>query len=201
MTTINALTLDTAAQDQLFLQAHTADSFSGEEVPDSTLRAIHELVKYGPTSFNQQPLRIVLIRSREARERLVSHMFEPNKEKTLKAPVTAILAADYEFHEELPRLVPHFPDAKDTIFAAREFREASAEFNAALQVAYFIVGVRAAGLAAGPMTGYDATGINRDFFPKGDHTVLTVLTLGFPQEDSYHPRLPRLGYDEIVSTV
>jgi 3-hydroxypropanoate dehydrogenase len=128
-------------------------------------------------------------------------MFELNKEKTLGAPLTAILAADCEFHEHLPRLVPHLPDAKDTIFGAREMREASAQFNAALQTAYFIVGVRAAGLAAGPMTGYDAAGLNKEFFPGGDHKALTVINMGFPREDSYHPRLPRLGYDEIVSTV
>ncbi|MFG2745087.1 malonic semialdehyde reductase [Streptomyces chartreusis] len=201
MTAPTPLILDSAAQDQLFRKAHTAGTFSGQEVPESTVRAIYDLVKYGPTSFNQQPLRIVLVRSRDARERLVSHMFELNKEKTLGAPLTAILAADCEFHEHLPRLVPHLPDAKDTIFGAREMREASAQFNAALQTAYFIVGVRAAGLAAGPMTGYDAAGLNKEFFPGGDHKALTVINMGFPREDSYHPRLPRLGYDEIVSTV
>jgi 3-hydroxypropanoate dehydrogenase len=117
------------------------------------------------------------------------------------APLVAILAADNEFHEELPTQFPAFPQAKDLFFAERAAREQSAAFNAALQVGYFIVGVRAAVLAAGPMTGYDAEGINKEFFGDGDHTVLAVVNIGKPGENAWYPRSPRLAYDEVVTTV
>jgi 3-hydroxypropanoate dehydrogenase len=196
-----SLDLDPAAQRLLFRDARTANSFTDEPVTDEQVRAIYDLVKYGPTSMNQQPLRVVLVRSDEARERLVGHMAEGNRAKTASAPLVAILAADYEFHRELPSQFPHFPQAKDVFFAERSVREKSAWLNAALQVGYFIVGVRAAGLAAGPMTGFDAEGINKEFFRDGEHGVLAVLNIGKPGENAWLPRLPRLGYDEVFTTV
>ncbi|MFG2696957.1 malonic semialdehyde reductase [Kitasatospora sp. NPDC048407] len=195
------LALDAAAQDLLFREARTANTFSDEPVSDEQIQAIYELVKFGPTAFNQQPLRIVLVRSEEGRARLVQHMAEGNQAKTAGAPLVAILAADNEFHEELPSQLPHFPQAKDMFFSERPVREASAALNGALQAAYFIIGVRAAGLAAGPMTGYDAEGINKEFFGEGDHSVLAVVNIGKPGEDAWFPRSPRLAYDEVVTTV
>ncbi len=196
-----SLAIDAATQDLLFREAHTAHAFTAEPVTDEQVRAVYDLVKYAPTAFNQQPLRVVLVRSPEARERLVRHMSEGNQAKTLAAPLTAVLAADNEFHEELPRLVPHFPQAKDAFFAQRPVREQSARFNALLQMGYFIVGLRAAGLAAGPMTGFDAAGIDKEFFADGEHSVLAVVNIGRPAEDAYRPRAPRLEYDEVVTTV
>jgi 3-hydroxypropanoate dehydrogenase len=195
------LALEAAAQDLLFREARTANTFTDEQVTDEQVRAIYDLVKYAPTAFNQSPLRIVLVRSPQGRERLVRHMAEGNQAKTAAAPLVAILAADHEFHEELPRLFPHFPQAKDLFFSERPVREQSGSFNAALQVAYFIIGVRAAGLAGGPMTGYDADGINKEFFPEGDHSVLTVVNIGKPGENAWLPRSPRLEYDEVVTTI
>ena len=196
-----SLAIDAATQDLLFREAHTAHAFTAEPVTDEQVRAVYDLVKYAPTAFNQQPLRVVLVRSPEARERLVRHMSEGNQAKTLAAPLTAVLAADNEFHEELPRLVPHFPQAKDAFFAQRPVREQSARFNALLQMGYFIVGLRAAGLAAGPMTGFDAAGIDKEIFADGEHSVLAVVNIGRPAEDAYRPRAPRLEYDEVVTTV
>ncbi|GAA2104595.1 malonic semialdehyde reductase [Kitasatospora saccharophila] len=195
------LALDAAAQDLLFREARTANTFSDEPVSDEQVQAIYDLVKFGPTAFNQQPLRIVLVRSEEGRARLVQHMADGNKAKTSGAPLVAILAADNEFHEELPTQLPHFPQAKDMFFSERPVREASATLNGALQAAYFIIGVRAAGLAAGPMTGYDAEGINKEFFGNGEHSVLAVVNIGKPGEDAWFPRSPRLAYDEVVTTV
>ncbi|WP_033218019.1 malonic semialdehyde reductase [Kitasatospora phosalacinea] len=195
------LALDAAAQDLLFREARTANTFSDEPVSDEQVQAIYDLVKYGPTAFNQQPLRIVLVRSEEGRARLVQHMADGNKAKTSAAPLVAILAADNEFHEELPSQLPHFPQAKDMFFSERSVREASATLNGALQAAYFIVGVRAAGLAAGPMTGYDADGINKEFFADGEHSVLAVVNIGKPGEDAWFPRSPRLSYEQVVTTV
>ncbi|MEY9936092.1 malonic semialdehyde reductase [Streptacidiphilus sp. MAP5-3] len=199
--TADALVLDSAAQDLLFREGRTANTFSDEPVTDEQVQAIYDLVKYGPTSMNMQPLRVVLVRSAEARERLVSHMMDGNKEKTAGAPLVAILATDHEFHEEMPTQFPHFPQAKDTVFAERPVREAAGSFNASLQVGYFIIGVRAAGLAAGPMTGFDAEAINKEFFTDGEHSVLAVVNIGKPGENAWFPRSPRLSYDEVVTTV
>ncbi|MDX3118545.1 MULTISPECIES: malonic semialdehyde reductase [Streptomyces] len=196
-----SLSLDPAAQDLLFRQARTANTFTEEPVTDEQVQAIYDLVKYAPTSLNQQPLRIVLVRSGEARRRLVQHLAEGNNTKAEKAPLVAILAADNEFHEELPEQLPHFPQAKDMMFSDRSVREESAKFNAALQVGYFILGVRAAGLAAGPMTGFDADGINKEFFADGEHSVLAVVNMGKPGENAWFDRSPRLAYDQVVTTV
>ncbi len=194
------LTLSAEAQDLLFREARTANSFTGEPVSDEQMQAIYDLMKYAPTAMNASPLRIVLVRSPEARERLVAHMSDRNQPKTAAAPLVAILAADLDFHEHLGKLVPHRPGAKDA-FADDAKRAASARFNATLQAGYFILAVRAAGLAAGPMTGYDAAGINAEFFGDGRHSVLAVVNIGKPGEDAWFARAPRLDYDEAVSSV
>ncbi|WP_405489358.1 malonic semialdehyde reductase [Streptomyces sp. NBC_00096] len=195
-----SLVLDAAAQDLLFREARTANTFSDEPVTEEQIQAIYDLVKFGPTAFNQTPLRITLVRSPEARERLVKHMAEGNRPKTATAPLVAILSADNEFHEELPQLLPHFPQAKDVFFAERPVREQSALVNATLQAAYFIVGIRAAGLAAGPMTGLDFAGVQKEFLD-GDHTPLMVINIGKPGEEAWFPRSPRLEFDQVITTV
>lgn len=195
-----SLVLDAAAQDLLFREARTANSFSDEPVTEEQVQAIYDLVKFGPTAFNQSPLRITLVRSPEARERLVKHMAEGNQAKTAAAPLVAILSADNEFHDELPQLLPHFPQAKDAFFSERPVREGSALLNGALQAAYFIVGVRAAGLAAGPMTGVDFAGVQKEFLD-ADHTPLMVVNIGKPGENAWFPRSPRLDFDQVVTTV
>ncbi|TCP41645.1 3-hydroxypropanoate dehydrogenase [Tamaricihabitans halophyticus] len=195
----DSLTLSEDAQDLLFRTARTANTFSTEPVSDEQLRAIYELVKWAPTSMNNQPLRMALIRSAEGRQRLLPHMAEGNRAKTESAPVSVILAADTEFHETLPRVFPHAPGAKD-LFADAGGRAATARLNASLQVGYFIMGVRAAGLAAGPMTGFDAAGVDREFFPDGAWQSLVVVNIGKPGENPWLERLPRLDYNEVVST-
>ncbi|MFE2034512.1 malonic semialdehyde reductase [Streptomyces scopuliridis] len=195
-----SLALDPAAQNLLFREARTANTFSDEPVTEEQVQAIYDLVKYGPTAFNQSPLRVVLVRSAEARERLVPLMAEGNQAKTATAPLVAILAADNEFHEELPRLFPAFPQAKDAFFSERPAREQAASLNASLQAGYFIVGVRAAGLAAGPMTGFDAAGVQKEFLD-GDHTPLVIINIGKPGENAWYPRSPRLSFDEAITTV
>ncbi|MEV5145009.1 malonic semialdehyde reductase [Streptomyces sp. NPDC052727] len=195
-----SLVLDPAAQDLLFREARTANTFTDEPVTEEQVQAIYDLVKYGPTAFNQTPLRVTLVRSAEARERLVKHMAEGNQAKTATAPLVAILSADNEFHEELPALFPAFPQAKDVFFAERAAREGSATLNAALQAAYFIIGVRAAGLAAGPMTGFDPEGVRKEFLDD-DHTPLIIVNIGKPGPDAWYPRSPRLAYEDVVTTV
>ncbi|THA79833.1 malonic semialdehyde reductase [Streptomyces sp. A0592] len=196
-----SLVLDPAAQDLLFREARTANAFSEEPVTEEQVQAIYDLVKFGPTAFNQTPLRITLVRSPEARERLVKHMATGNDAKTATAPLVAILSADNEFHEELPQLFPHFPAAKDAFFSERPVREQSALLNSALQAAYFIIGIRAAGLAAGPMTGADFGGIQKEFLD-ADHTPIMVINIGRPAaEGAWFDRSPRLAFDEVITTV
>lgn len=195
-----ALTLDSAAQDLLFREARSANAFTDEPVTDEQLRAIYDLVKWAPTSMNNQPLRIVVVRSEEAKARLLPHLAEGNRAKTAAAPAVALLAADVDFHDELPRLFPHFPGARD-LFADEAARAGVAELNASLQVGYTILGIRAAGLAAGPMTGFDAEAISGEFFPDGRHRVLVAINIGKPAENAWFDRLPRLDYDDVVTTL
>lgn len=196
----SALSIAPEAADQLFRQASTAYRFSAEPVTDEQMRTVHELAKWGPTAMNSQPLRMVLVRSGEARDRLVEHMAGGNKDWTAAAPLVALLAADTDFHDELDRVFPVVPGARAK-FGDEQARMAAAHTNAVLQAGYWIVAVRAAGLVAGPMGGFDADAVSREFFPDGRHRVFLVVNLGHPCEESYRPRQPRLDYDEVVTTV
>jgi 3-hydroxypropanoate dehydrogenase len=189
------------AQNLLFREARTANSFTDEPVSDEQIRAIYDLVKWAPTSYNQQPLRVVLVRTPEARERLVPLMQDSNQEKTRNAPLTAILAADLQFHEHLPSQFPVFPQAKDVFFSDPAVREESARLNATLQIAYFLLGVRAAGLAAGPMSGFDPAAVDREFFPDGTARSLVVMNIGRPGPNAWWDRLPRLEPAQVFTTV
>jgi 3-hydroxypropanoate dehydrogenase len=191
--------LSADAQDLLFREARTANSFTDVPVTDEQVAAIYDLVKYGPTAMNAQPLRLLLVRD-EGRDRLLKHMSDGNRDKTASAPLVAVLAADVDFHENLERTFPHFPGAKDA-FNDNETREAQARFNAALQAGYFLIGVRAAGLAAGPMGGFDARGIDEEFFAGTEWRSFMVVNIGHPAEDAWFDRLPRLELDEVVRTV
>ena len=194
------LELSKDAQDLLFRAARTANTFTDEPVTDEQVRAIHDLVKWAPTSMNTQPMRVTLVRSEQARERLVRHMAPGNRGKTAAAPLVAVVTADREFHETLPEVFPHAPNAKDG-FADPAGRERFATFNAAIQLGYLVLGIRAAGLAAGPMTGFDAAGLERELFPAGDRAVVAVVNIGRPAADAWYPRGPRLPYERVVDEV
>jgi nitroreductase len=199
MTTATApLVLDDTAQDLLFRAARTANRFTDEPVTDEQVQAIYDLVQYGPTAMNAQPLRVVLLRSDAAKARLLPHLSEGNRAKTAAAPLVAVLAYDVDFHENLPTVFPHFPGARDA-FADEAGRHKPARDNAHLQAGYFILGVRAAGLAAGPMGGYDATGLDAELFPDGRRRSIMVVNIGRPGPDAWFDRLPRLAYDEVVT--
>lgn len=192
------LELTPDAQDLLFREARTANAFADEPVTDEQVAAIYDLVKYAPTAMNTQPLRIVLVRDGEPRERLLKHMADGNRDKTASAPLVAVLAADTDFHEHLPHTFPHFPGARDLFAGDAASREQAARFNATLQVGYFLLGVRAAGLAAGPMNGFDPEGLDREFFEGTSLKSLVVVNIGKPGENAWLDRLPRLEYDEVV---
>ena len=193
----NHVLLSESAQDLLFREARTANTFTSEPVSDEQIEAIYDLVKWAPTSFNQQPLRVALVRSEEAKSRLVPLMWDTNQGKTAAAPLVAVLAADLNFHENLPEQFPVFPQAKDVFFAEPGARTESALLNATLQIGYLILGIRAVGLAAGPMVGFHADKVGQEFFPSGRHHALVVVNIGKPGKDAWYDRLPRLDYDSV----
>ncbi|WP_017603533.1 malonic semialdehyde reductase [Nocardiopsis alkaliphila] len=199
----DTLALSKDAQDLLFRSARTANTFTDEPVTEEQLRAIYELVKFGPTAMNNQPLRVTVVRSPQARERLVQHMAGANGPKTSTAPLALILTADSDFHEYFPTTFPIAPDAREN-FAGMplEARESMAMQNAFLQVAYLIIGVRAAGLAAGPMTGFDAEGIRKEFFGEdSSRKPIVVMNVGKPGPDAWFDRLPRLEYEQAITEI
>ena len=197
---MNAIPLSHEAQELLFLEARSANTFTDEPVTDGQLHAIWDLMKWAPTSGNINPLRILFLRSPEARERMVQHMSEGNQGKTRSAPMAALLAADRDFHEFVPQL---FPDRADQVdwYATYEGRGEMATFNATLQAAYFIIAVRAVGLAAGPMSGFDYPAMDAEFFPDGRHSSVLAVNLGRPGPDAWFPRLPRLDFAQAVTVL
>jgi len=197
---VEPLALSDAAADLLFREARTANSFTDEQVTEEQLAAIYDLTKWGPTALNSTPLRVVLVRTDEARARLLPHIAEFNRAKTAAAPLVAILAADTEFTEHLSTLAPHLADPK-AMFADDSSREQTARFNATLQIGYFLIGIRAAGLAAGPMGGFDAAGLDAEFFADGRLRSLVVVNIGHAGLDAFRPRGARLPFDQAVTTV
>lgn len=203
--TDNRLVLADDVQALLFRDARTANAFTDAPVSDEQMRAVYDLVRWGPSAANGQPLRILLVRSDEARERLLPLMSEGNRSKTSAAPLVAVLAYDTRFHEHLPRVMPHNPAMKGWFEGSPEkdaAREATAHESAAIQAGYFIVGVRAAGLAAGPMGGFDRAGVDAAFFPGGRLRSFVVVNIGTPAEQgAWFGRSPRLDYEDVVQTV
>ncbi|WP_086852711.1 malonic semialdehyde reductase, partial [Amycolatopsis kentuckyensis] len=137
-----ALQVPADVQNLLFREARTANSFSSEPVTEEQVRAIYDLVKWAPTSMNTQPLRALVLRTAEAKARLLPHMAPGNRDKTEAAPLTVVLAADVDFHENIPQVFPHAPQVKDN-FADEQGRVEFSKLNSLLQVGYFIIGVRA----------------------------------------------------------
>ncbi|MEI6649192.1 MAG: malonic semialdehyde reductase [Actinomycetes bacterium] len=197
----NLIALDPEAQALLFREARTANAFTSDPVSEEQVKALYELVKWAPTALNAQPMRIVLVRSPEARARLINHMGPSNKVKTASAPLVAVLAADTDFHNHLPKIFPHFSGAKDMFKDDYAKRLGLATNNAWLQMGYFILGVRALGLAAGPMTGIDTAGIDADLLAGTSLKSIAVVNIGHPAPEAWFNRSPRLDYDEAVTTL
>lgn len=189
--------LDEAGRAALFTDARTANTFAATPVTDAELTEIWELAKWAPTAVNTQPLRVLYVRS-DGRERLVRHMADGNKVKTASAPAVAVLALDTQFHEHLPTVLPFRPELRDVFAANEPMRTDTATFNAALQAGYFLLAVRALGLAAGPMGGFDKAGLDADFFPEGRFRSILVVNIGHPGIDPWFPRLPRLDDADVI---
>lgn len=194
--------LDAATADLLFREARTAGTFTADEVTDVQLQAAYDLAKWGPTAMNVTPLRMLVVRTPEARARLAAHMNEGNRQRVLDAPVTLLLAAYTRFHQHLPLLAPHRAEMVDTFEAMPQMREQMARNNAWLQAGYLIVALRAAGLAAGPMGGMDAAAIDEDLLAGTGWASLFVVNVGQADGAQYpFPRAARLDWDQATRTV
>jgi 3-hydroxypropanoate dehydrogenase len=186
-----------ADADLLFREARTARAFTDAPVTEDQVRALYELVKFGPSSMNIQPLRIVLARSEAARATVIGHLAEANRPKSESAPLIAVLAADPDFHTKLDGVLPEATIARfDSMDAAR--RTDYAVNQAWLQTGYFVVGVRALGLAAGPIGGYDAEGIDRDLLGGTGLKSILVMNIGTPADTNLRERGARLDYETAV---
>jgi 3-hydroxypropanoate dehydrogenase len=186
---------DEKALDLILRQAHSHNVFTDRPVSEETLRELHELMKWGPTSANSQPMRVVFVRSSEARERLRPALSEANRDKTMKAPVTAIIAYDTRFFEHLPRVF-HNPDAINWFKDKPALAETTAFRNGTLQAGYFILAARGLGLDCGPMSGFDNASVDQAFFPDGRFKSNFLVNLGYGDRSKLFPRNPRLTFEE-----
>ncbi len=181
--------------DSLFTDARSHNRFEPEPVADSTLHQLYELMKWGPTSANCSPARLVFVRSAAAKDKLLACMSAGNVEKTRSAPVVAIIGGDLEFFEQLPRLFPS-ANARAWFTGKPELIAATALRNSSLQGAYLMLAARALGLDVGPMGGFDADRIDAAFFAGTAVKVNFVCALGRGKSEALHPRGPRLAFDE-----
>lgn len=188
--------LSDTALDQLFRSARTYNAWLDREVTDAQLHALYELMKFGPTSANGSPMRVVFVKSAAAKARLAPFLSDGNRAKTLAAPVTAIVANDHAFHEKLPQLFPH-TDARSWFEGNQALIDTTAFRNATLQGGYLILAARALGLDCGPMSGFDNAGVDGEFFAGTAVKSNFLVNLGYGDASrDLFPRSPRLSFDE-----
>lgn len=201
-TLVRDLQIDTDTADQLFRTARTAREFTDDEVGVEQIERVYDLIKWGPTAMNIVPLRLLVLRRGAARERLVPLMAEGNQDRVATAPLTLVLAADPAFHQHMGTLFPHAPQVQEQLSQSPEACEPMARKNALIQAGYLIVGLRAAGLATGPMDGMDFDAVDAEFFAERGWRSLMVVNVG--QADgsgSPLPRLPRLNFADAAAVL
>jgi 3-hydroxypropanoate dehydrogenase len=187
--------LSTAELAQLFTEARSYNSWQQEEVSDELLHQLYDLMKWGPTAANSCPARIVFVKSEEAKQRLKPCLAEGNVEKSMSAPVVAIVGMDMEFYEQLPKLFPH-TDARSWFAGKPDKIQDNAMRNSSLQGAYMMLAARSLGLDCGPMSGFDYPSLEAEFFPDGKVKANFICAIGYGSEEGLHPRGPRLAFDE-----
>lgn len=181
----------------IFTEARTHSAWRDTKVPDDLLRRLYELARWAPTGGNAQPLRVVFVKSAEAKARLRPALAPLNVEKAMAAPVTAILAYDVSWYEKLPRLAPSRPEARDRVASSPpEVRDRLAYQSSTLQAGYLILAARALGLDCGPMGGFEAEKVDAAFFPDGAWRATLLLNLGYGDPTRLPPRSPRLEFDD-----
>jgi 3-hydroxypropanoate dehydrogenase len=188
--------LSEATFDQLFRNARTFNAWLPKEVSDEQLHQLYELAKFGPTSANASPMRVVFVKSKEAKAKLEPFLSEGNHAKTMEAPVTAIIATDHEFYEQLPKLFPH-ADARSWFVGNQPLIDTTAFRNTTLQGAYVLMAARAIGLDCGPMSGFDNAGVDAAFFAGTAIKSNFLISIGYGDASrNLFPRSPRLAFDE-----
>jgi 3-hydroxypropanoate dehydrogenase len=190
--------LDDKSLDLIFRDAHTPQGFLDAPVTDDKLRQVYDLMKWGPTTLNTQPMRVAFVRSKAAKEKLAPALSPGNLDKTMKTQVTAIIAYDSRFYENLPKTFPNNPKAKDG-FEGEEKKamvDRVALRNGSLQGAYFIIAARALDLDTGPMSGFDNAKVDAEFFADGRVKSNFLCNLGYGDGQRLRPRAPRLEFDE-----
>ena len=190
--------LDDQALDTLFRRARTQNGFLERPVSDAQLRELYDLMKWGPTTMNSQPARLVFVRTKAGKDKLAPALSAGNLDKTMKAPATVIIAYDLRFYENLPHTFPNNPKAK-AAFESEEKKshvQTTAMRNGSLQGAYLILAARALGLDCGPMSGFDNAKVDAAFFPDGRTKSNFLCNLGYGDPSKVFPRNPRLAFDE-----
>lgn len=184
------------AQDTVFRAARSQNRWLARAVPDALLRELYDLLQWGPTSMNCSPMRVLFLRTGEAKQRLVPALAPANVEKVVTAPVVAVIAYDTAFQEQLPRLFPHRPQAGDMFRDDERLRLATAVRNGTLQGAYLMVAARMLGLDCGPLSGFNEALVNQAFFAGGALRVNFLCCLGHGDPAGLFPRHPRLAFED-----
>lgn len=187
--------LNDEALDTIFRKARTHIAWLNQPVSDETLHRLYNLMKWGPTSANCSPARILFLRTKEAKERLKPALAPLNVDKTMAAPVTAIVGYDLEFYDHLPKLFPNNPTFRDYFANSPELAQTTAFRNGSLQGGYFIIAARAVGLDCGPMSGFDNAKVDGEFFPPTQKSNF-ICNLGYGEDSKLYPRNPRLSFEE-----
>ena len=186
-----------AVRDLLFRQARSQNKWQARTVSDGLLREVYELMKWGPTSMNTSPLRMLFLRTEEAKQRLIPALPPANVEKVRTAPVVAVLAYDCDFHAKLPVLFPHRPEAADMYRNNAKLSESTAFRNATLQGAYLMIAARMVGLDCGPMSGFNEEIVNHTFFSERNWKVNFLCGLGYGDPAGLFPRHPKLSFEDV----
>lgn len=193
--------LDQSVLNQAFANARTTNKFTGRDVPDALILQLYELMKWGPTSMNCQPGHYVMVKSEAAKQRLIPTLMPGNRDKTLGAPVTVIVATDTRFYENLSSQFPANPQAGEMFESNAELSRVTAFRNGTLQGAYLILAARMLGLDCGPMSGFDNRAVDAEFFPEGRYQSNFLVNIGFGDPAGNHPRGPRLAFEQAVEVV
>jgi len=197
-----AVRINDVAQNILFREARTHNAWLDKDIEDTLLQEVYDLMKFGPTSANCCPLRLIFVKSPEAKEKLQPALMAGNVEKTMSAPVTVIMANDLEFYEHLPELFPH-ADAKSwfTGTGKEKYVQDTAMRNGSLQAAYFMLAARGLGLDCGPMSGFNPAKVKEAFFPDRNFEVNMLCNLGYGDPAALYPRSPRLSFEQACEII
>ena len=193
--------ISSEAAQQLFSSARTFNTFLAKEVSEQTLRDLYELMKWGPTSANLSPARVLFVKNGPQKDKLIACLSPTNVDKVKSAPVTAVLAFDQKFYDQTQKLFPHAPQYREVFANNPALSEATAFRNSSIQGGYFILAARALGLDCGPMSGFDNKKLDETFFSESSWKSNFICNLGYGDPAKLMPRLPRLSFEEACQII